>query len=96
MVSFTVGRAREEVAAIQEGKKKLATIVMNVVEAECGKACQFGISSSPRHKETWHSHNKLFSRGFHQVLIRKTGGRELTGCPKDKHETWARPHNLLS
>lgn len=51
MVSFTVGRAREEVAAIQEGKKKLATTVMNVVEAECGKACQFGISSSPRHRD---------------------------------------------
>lgn len=46
---FTFGRAWDkEVAAIQEGKKKSATFVMNPVKAECGKVCQFGISDSPR------------------------------------------------
>lgn len=61
MVSFTLGRAWEEgVAAKQEGKKKLATTVMNLVEAKCGKACQFGISGSPRHKQIWHSHASFF------------------------------------
>lgn len=64
MVSFTLGRAWEEgVAAIQEGKKKLAAIVMNLVEAKCGKACQFGISGSPRHKQIWHSHACFFPGG---------------------------------
>lgn len=99
MVSFTLGREWEEgVAAIQEGKKKLAAIVMNLVEAKCGKACQFGISGSPRHKQIWHSHACFFpgGGGVPPGAHKEDWGKELTGCLKDKHETRARPHNLLS